>query len=141
VGDSGSCPPFLWHYLQKQDIIQTFTYKSNTMKKFIFPIALLTIVFLSTASVRSVHKSDDNKSAAIVDQVNGLYVFIDSKPSAEYDYLGTVDTRKVSFPNPQYQYVRDYLLKKAKKEFPSGDAVLLHLSAGDHDKADVIKFK
>ncbi len=85
--------------------------------------------------------NQDSRDTALVNQYEGMYVFSESKPLTRYQFLGTVDTRKVIFADPQYQYIRDYLVKEAKKKYPNADGIILRLSAGDRDRADVVKFK
>lgn len=106
------------------------------MKK-ILPIAVIFVLF-AFSSV----KFNREKATATVNQVQGMYVFVDSSPSAEYEYLGTVQTnKKAKISNPQYQIVRDYLLMVAKEKYPNADGIVIHFSPADWDKADVIKFK
>lgn len=82
----------------------------------------------------------NTKSIAEVNQVQGYYIFVDSKPTAEYEYIGTVKV-SISFISEQYQSVRDALIKKARKEYPLGNGIIFHFHDGGTDKADVIKFK
>ena len=85
---------------------------------------------------------DARQNTAEVEQIQGLYVFVDSKPVLEYDYLGTINgTGGRASLNPQYTVVRDILLKRAKKDYPTADGIILHLNAGGRDRCDVIKFK
>lgn len=58
-----------------------------------------------------------------------------------HEYLGTVKRNTGGFGDGIYSGVRDGLIKKAKSEFPNGDAIILQLKSGSADKADVIKFK
>ena len=82
---------------------------------------------------------EPKKSTAEVEQMQGVYIFTDSKPVSEYEYLGTV---KSTFGwDSQYRGVRDRLIKKAKKDFPEGDALILQFKSGGTYKCDVIKFK
>lgn len=99
-------------------------------------IILLLIIFLNIVAFKTLNK----KNLAEVEQMQGFYVFTDSKPVAEYDYLGTVKN-SVSFSSGQYQSIRDILIKKARKEYPSGDGIILHFVNGGTDKADIIKLK
>lgn len=79
------------------------------------------------------------KSTAEVEQMEGVYLFVDSKPVTEYEYLGTV---KISFAwDSQYTGVRDKLIKKGKKDFPNADGFILQFKSGGQDKCDAIKFK
>ena len=81
-----------------------------------------------------------DKSAARVEQYEGIYIFTDCKPVEAYDYLGSVKYSG-GFGDANYTSVRDVLLKRTKKDHPTADAIILHLKAGDTDKADAIKFK
>lgn len=107
------------------------------MKKiFLFLIVAASIITLTAAT------NEPQKSFATVNQSNGLYIFVDSKPNSDYTFLGQVDSKKFKpRSNAQYQYVRDFMLKKAKEAYPEADGIIFHFSAGDWDKADVIKFK
>jgi hypothetical protein len=59
----------------------------------------------------------------------------------EYEYLGTVKSNTGGFGNPQYEGVRNRLLKNIKKDYPQADGAILYLNYGQSDKADAIKFK
>ena len=80
-----------------------------------------------------------------MNQVNGCYLFIDSKPVSSYDYLGTVEiSNKDLRKNPgsgQFQHLRDILIKKAKEKYPNAEGVIFNFHDGGIDKADAIKFK
>lgn len=97
----------------------------------------LFVLFLSVASSVSYQVK---KSTGEVNQVQGLYVYTDCKPVQDYIHLGTVKSSG-SINNPQYTNVRDYLIKKALKEYENADAVILSLNAGGADVCDVIRFK
>lgn len=103
------------------------------MKKSILLLVAIVIIF-------SAFKTLNKNNIAEVEQIQGFYVFVDSKPVAEYEYLGTVKN-SVSFSSGQYQSVRDILIKKARKEYPLGTGIIFHFHNGGTDKADVIKFK
>ena len=79
------------------------------------------------------------KDLAIVNRMENLYVFTDSTPVTEYEYLGTVKVSVVW--SGQYQNVRNSLIKKAKKKYPQAEGIILHMKAGGTDRADVIMFK
>lgn len=81
---------------------------------------------------------DIKKNCAEVQQLQGLYIFMDSKPLTEYKYLGTV--KASSGWSGQYQAVRDKLIKKAKDDFKDADGLILNFVKDGVDKADVIKF-
>lgn len=74
------------------------------------------------------------KQTAHADRFQNVYVFTDSKPVMEYEYLGTVKV-KLGITG-YYDETRDILIKNAKKEYPQLDAIIIR-----EFKADVIKFK
>jgi hypothetical protein len=80
-----------------------------------------------------------SKKTAEVERFQNLYVFTDSTPVLEYDYLGTVSSAMTL--SGQYESVRNSLIKSAQKKYPQCDGIILHLVNGGVDKADVIKFK
>jgi hypothetical protein len=85
---------------------------------------------------------EPKKSTAEVEQQEGIYIFTDSKPVKDYDYLGTIKTSGViSFGDAQYSGVRDKLIKKCKKDFPNAEGIIFTFKSGGADKADAIKFK
>lgn len=107
-------------------------------------ILLILILGFFALSFTSVNNGSSNsppeKSTAQVNQVQGLYIFTDSKPVLEYEYLGTVKAA-LTLRSPQYTDVRDKLIRKAKEEFPGAEGVILNFKTGASDQADVIKFK
>ena len=105
------------------------------MKKIIFSILIIVAVGFSTNHFTS------EKATATVNQVQGVYIFIDSKPVTDYTYLGTVDTKGIATDNPQYTVIRDKLITRIKKDWPAADGVIFSFNAGGRDHADAIKFK
>ncbi|SFC80304.1 hypothetical protein SAMN05421780_11028 [Flexibacter flexilis DSM 6793] len=80
------------------------------------------------------------KSKARVTQFQGVYTFVDCEPTAATDYLGTVKT-SFSLGSAQYTKCRDKLLKKAKKEYPNAEGLVIKFNAGGSDTGDAVKFK
>lgn len=80
------------------------------------------------------------KNTAEVEYMDGLYIFTDSKPVSEFEYLGT---SKVTFGlgSTQYSSVRNMLIKKIKKEYKDANGVIFHFENGGTDKADAILIK
>jgi len=96
-------------------------------------------IILSTTVAFTLANYEPKKSTGEVEQMQGLYIFTDSKPVLEYEYLGTV---KASMGmDSQYQGVRDKLVKKAKKDYPDADGLIMQFKSGGTDKCDAIKFK
>lgn len=80
-----------------------------------------------------------NYSTAEVSKIDGFYVFTESKPILPHDSLGTVDLGFVS--GTQYDNIRTNLLKRARKNYPNSDGIILNLNKNGMDFAYVIKFK
>jgi len=108
------------------------------MKKII--LGSLIGVCMTTILAFTVANYDPKKSTAEVEQYEGLYVFVDSKPVKEYDYLGTVKA-SMTLGDTQYTGCRDRMIKKCKKDYPQADGIIITFKSGGADKADAIKFK
>lgn len=85
-------------------------------------------------------KQEAKLNGAEVDQMQGIYLFSDSKPTRAYDYLGSEKISFNLFGSGKYDDVRDRLIKKIKKEYPKANGVIFHLGEGK-DKADAIFIK
>lgn len=77
------------------------------------------------------------KDSATVDQIQGVYVFIHSKPNKEYEYLGSFNPKVV--PSSDAKPVINYLIKKGKENYPQADGIIF--TDDKLQKADMIKFK
>lgn len=108
------------------------------MKKYLIGVFVGIAITALTAMVQTYQVK---KSTAEVQSYENVLIFSDCKPVAEYEYLGTVKYNTGGFGGSQYEDIRDALLKKAKKEFPEAQGLILNLKKGQADKADVIKFK
>ena len=82
---------------------------------------------------------EPKNSTAEVEQIQGCYIFVDSRPIKKYEYLGTCKYT-IALASTQYQSVRDKLIKKIKKEYPDADGIIFHFHDGGQDRADAIKF-
>ncbi len=101
---------------------------------------VIAFVALITLAMRT-NFYDVKKGTAEVEQYQGLYVFTDSKPVSEYEYLGTVKLTFRIGNSGQYQSVRDVMIKKCKKDYPQADGIIMIFKDGGTDRADAIKFK
>lgn len=108
------------------------------MKRNYFVAVLCGMALTSLFAFKSLYEAKKNTAEA--EQYQGIYVFTDSKPVKQYDYLGSVKSSGFS-GGGQYEDVRDKLIKKTKADFPTADAIILHLKAGGTDHADAIKLK
>lgn len=100
------------------------------MKKIILAIAILAIMF--TAFTVLVEKDK-----AIVDQKEGLYVFMLSKPVAEYEYLGSV--KKTIAWSGKPEEMLNSMIRKVKNDYPQANGIIF--TDIDMDQADAIKIK
>lgn len=87
----------------------------------------------------SLNKQEVKNNAAEVNRVNSVYVFTDSYPIKQYEVLGHV--KVAATWDGSYESSRNQLIKKAKKEFPNAEAIIIYPNHNGTDKADVIKFK
>lgn len=88
------------------------------------------------------HEYQIRKDTAEVNQIGGVFVFVDAKPVSDYEVLGIVKAGgNILTGSAEYTEQRDKLLKKAKKEYPQSNGLLINMSKGQRDQADVIKFK
>ena len=102
------------------------------MKKTTISAFLLGFATLALFSFTALY--EPKNATAEVDQFAGIYVFKDSKPVKETEFLGT---EKVGFSmSGSYEDVRDKMIKKVRKDYPSAEAIILR-----DGKADVVKFK
>jgi hypothetical protein len=72
-----------------------------------------------------------------VEQQQGVYIFVQSKPTAQYDYLGSIKVPQQFTGEPHEQL--NTALKKLKKEFPSANGIIF--TDLDMKGADAVKFK
>lgn len=100
----------------------------------------LSLFAIGAISLATITITDNDKAKAEVNQLQGVYVFTDSKPIKEYDYLGTVKNT-FTMGSGQYQPLRDKLIKKLKKDFPTADGAIFYFNNGSTDRCDAIKFK
>lgn len=103
-------------------------------------IAMLTGIALSSLFAFKTIRYDARLNTAEVEQMQGIYLFSDSKPVREYEYLGSEKINFNLFGSGKYDDVRDKLIKKIKKEYPKANGVIFHLGDGK-DKADAIFVK
>ena len=101
-------------------------------KSFIIITVISGIIFLTSFKMTS------DFSQANVEQQQGVFIFIMSKPSSKYDYLGTVKPKWVEASTKPEQALNT-LLKKAKENYPQCNGIIF--TSADMQTADAIKFK
>lgn len=77
------------------------------------------------------------KESASVEQIQGVYVFIHSKPNRPYEYVGSYQPTVV--PSGSAKPIINHMIKKGKENFPQADGIIF--TSDKLDKADLIKFK
>jgi hypothetical protein len=82
---------------------------------------------------------------AEVNKINGFYIFVDSKPTADYDVVGEVKAdetdKDIIRSQGQYSDVRDNIIKNARMANYQADGLIFTFINGGTDKALIIKFK
>ena len=99
---------------------------------------IITVALIAIALTGMSLTDDKQKnSAAVAEQVNGLYIFMYSKPAGEINFLGTV--KALITLTGSTEEVVNKLCKKARKEYPNAQGIVINMT--NFDKADVINFK
>jgi hypothetical protein len=97
---------------------------------------LLALILILCYSFTRTTNSD--KALAKVDFREGYYIFSDSKPMADYDYIKTISASSfLGAGDSQYIGVRNRLIKEAKKECPNANGLILSLISGKKDEQTV----
>ena len=105
------------------------------MKK--LSVLFLGVVFLATTAFTVSKALEPSKTSANVEQIQGLYLFIKSKPVLEYEYLGTCKT-SITWSAKASEAI-NVMIKKVKKDYPSADGVIF--TDENLWQGDAIKFK
>jgi len=101
---------------------------------------LLTLVTGSADKAHMVKfkNSEENHSLAKAKRYRGIYVFCDSDPITQFEYLGNLKGKHTLIP--QYCNLRDDFVKKCAKKYKDAKGIVLHLVSGGKDTAEAIKF-
>ncbi len=103
---------------------------------------ILVILCALTLNVFAQAPAPVEKTLAKVDNIEGMLIFVNSTPVAEYQYLGTVKfANTFSLKESQYTHQRDVLIKRAKEKYPEANGLIFHFVVGSPDTAEAIKFK
>ncbi len=79
-----------------------------------------------------------NENSAIVNKIDGYYIFIESKPLKEYEVLGDIKSPGVVW-NGRPAEMMNVMMKRLKKDYPKADAILFESHKLEQAKA--IQFK
>lgn len=77
------------------------------------------------------------KSSAKVEQIKGVYVFTNSKPIREYEYLGSFEPKVV--PSKRTKTIIEFMITKGTEKYPQADGIIF--KDDELVEADLIKFK
>ena len=70
---------------------------------------------------------------------NGLLIFTDCEPVNEYDVVE--HERSVLSWSGQYSEIKNKLTRRALRDYPSADGIIISMTEGHVDRAVVVKFK
>jgi len=99
---------------------------------------LIAIFFCLAGMIPALLPDENKKATATVEQHEGIYIFMLSKPVAEYEYLGTVKKSAIEMSGQSDERFKA-LVKHCKKDFPRADGLIIQDI--DMKKADAITFK
>jgi len=99
---------------------------------------IITAPFVAVLTSSFIRSGEQDPSAAKVDQVEGIYVFMLSKPTAAYETLGSIEKKGIVASGKPSEMLQ-LMVKKAKKEYPTTQGIIF--TATDMYKADCVKFK
>lgn len=108
------------------------------MKKIIGIFLIVTAPFVAVLTSSFIRTPVEDQAAAKVEQHDGLYVFMFSKPAAAYEVLGTIE-KKGLVASGKPDEMLQLMIKKAKKDHPSAQGIIF--TEVNMFKADCIKFK
>ena len=119
----------------RDELIKTAKAANNQVEGVI--LALVTGGIDKAHLVKFKNNSEDH-SLARAKRYSGIYVFCDSDPISNYDYLGNIKGKNTLVP--QYSNLRDDFVKKCVKKYKDAKGVVLHLVSGGKDTAEAINF-
>lgn len=105
------------------------------MKKYLFSFAL----GLAVAALFSFQATYQvKKGTAEVEYVSGVYVFNQSTPVMEYEFLGKVNMPEIKMTGKPKE-MTNTAIKRVLKQYPEADGIIFQ--SENMSKVDAIKFK
>ena len=104
------------------------------MKKIILVDAFAAIALLAGAQMLKLNE-------ATVNQEQGFYLFVESTPTAEYEFLGDVKQGLNWGGSGQYGDIKKDLIKRCRKQYPNANGIIFHFVDGGTDRAYAILLK
>ena len=111
------------------------------MKRNIFHLIVGTIcvaIFSFNPVAVAGNKDKDTKKQAEVNQSNGIYIFVQSRPVQDYDVLGTVEKKGVVVSGRPREMFKT-IIRRAKRDYPECEGVIFDNLQLNH--ASCIKFR
>lgn len=106
------------------------------MKKLIITTALTAFFYVGYA--QTTEQKQPHNSFAIVNQEEGYYIFMFSRPQKQYEVLGTVEKNGMVW-NGKPREMMNIILRRVKKNYPKADGIIFKGIA--MDEAEAIKFR
>ncbi len=108
-------------------------------------IFFLLLCFSPLLSYSQKQDCKPGKGDAVVDQIQGIYIFRGVTPKHEYKFLGQVKAgsgfmKVVMEDSDSDDKVIQKLITRARKSFPDTDGIIIYLSKDSKDMADCVKF-
>lgn len=100
---------------------------------------ILFCVLISSIAT-SLSAQNAEKSTAIVNEYQGLYIFVESKPVSKFEKIGYIKFDKFWATDNSFTNMRDRFTQKCKEKYPNADGIILYLTDEKNYAADVIKF-
>ena len=94
------------------------------------------IILLAIALSAIAFTVENKNNSATVKESDDILIFCYSKPVEKYEILGMAKINGL-VKNEKGAHMVDLLVEKAKKNFPSGEAIIV---GSDFQKCEVIKF-
>jgi hypothetical protein len=82
--------------------------------------SILIIGALTVMGFKTIYEA--KKSTAEVEQMQGLYVFIHSKPVGDYEYIGSLTPTFV--PSANAKPIINHMIKKGKEKYPEATGII-----------------
>lgn len=94
-------------------------------------------IIAAIAIAVSAFAASPNDRTAKVQRTGAVFVFVECYPTDEFDVVGS-ESIGITMSG-KYSEIKEKLLKKAAKDFPTADGIII--ASPDEGKATVIKFK
>lgn len=118
-------------------------------------LIFISSIYLTSCTSSGIRNEDNKKGLAQAQTIKNVYVFIKSKPTNQYDYLGSIELKwynnltKLTEQSMQsalknissiisFSDNLDNAINEVKQKYPSADGVIFN---DDMSNCEVIKFK